>query len=163
VHHRYVERLVLDEAAALQQLVLHGSILRLECRGTDLVAELPRSTYERASGGGYAVPILGQRRASSIVLVLHCDNYDCDPPSVTFVADWTASDDLLYADWPKGPGVVERHYATGKPFVCRPGVREYHSHSQHGDQPWDRFRGLIRPRELMRDLASDLLDKNVFA
>jgi len=27
----------------------------------------------------------------------------------------------------------------------------------------DKFRGFIRPRELMRDLARDLLDKNVFA
>ena len=80
-----------------------------------------------------------------------------------FGPNWTASDDMSYADWPKGPGIVERHYATGKPFVCRPGVREFHSHIQHGDQPWDKFRGFIRPRELMRDLARDLLDKNVFA
>jgi hypothetical protein len=163
VHRRYVERLVQDEAAALQQLVHDDIIVRLECRGTDLVAELHRGTYDRASAGGYTVPLLGQRRASSIVLVLHCDNYDSDPPSVTFVTDWTASDDMSYADWPKGPGIVERHYATGKPFVCRPGVREYHSHIQHGDQPWDKLRGFIRPRELMRDLARDLLDKNVFA
>src|SRR4051812_38088943 len=122
MHRHYVEQLVAEDATALQTAVADGAILRLEQRGTDLVAELTLAAYAHIPKFGYAVPILGHRRETSIVLVLHCDNYDTDPPSVRFFRDWAAVEELPYADWPKGPGVVERHYATGKPFVCRPGV-----------------------------------------
>jgi hypothetical protein len=163
MHRHDVELLVAEEAAALQAALGDGIVLRLEQRGTDLVAELPRAAYAHVGHAGYAVPLLGQRRETSIVLVLHCENYDTDPPSVEFFRDWATLEALQYAEWPKGPGVVERHYATGKPFVCRPGVREYHSHVQHGDVPWDRLRGLVRPRQLLVDLARDLVRKNVRA
>jgi hypothetical protein len=159
VHKCYVDALVAEEEAALRQAVNAGEILRVERRGTLLVAELEHAVYPMGPGG---VPILGQRRTVPIVVALRCDNYDTDPPSLAFVTDWTATVELRWASWPKGAGLVDRHYKTGKPFLCRPGVREFHSHFQHGDEPWDRFRGRVRPRDLLMTLARDLLTKQVF-
>src|SRR4051812_31728095 len=84
VHRHHVEALVAGEAAALQAAVVAGEILRLERRGTVLVAELTRAVYMpgRLGHTGPVVPILGQRREAAIVVALRCDNYDTDPPSV---------------------------------------------------------------------------------
>lgn len=164
VHKHYVEALLADEVAALEDMIAAGQIVRVERRGARLVAELERTIYGAGSFGAFstAVPLLGQRRTSSIVVAFDCDNYDTDPPSVTFMTDWSASTTLPFNAWPKGPGMVQRHYATGQPFLCRPGVREFHNHFQHGDEPWDMFRGKLRPRDLLVNLAHDLRTKQVF-
>lgn len=164
MHKHNVEALVAEEEAALQEEVIAGRLLRVERRGTLLVAELERAVYAAGRLGlsGGVVPLLGQRRSSSIVGALRCDNYDTDPPSFAFVTDWTATEELPFGAWPKGLGIVERHHATGKPFLCRPGVREFHTHFQHGDEPWDRYRGKVRPRDLLVTLARDLNTKQVF-
>lgn len=146
------------EAVALQEAVADGTILRLERRGAMLVVELKQTGYlaGRLGSSGAFVPLLGERREAAMVVTLQCDNYDTDPPAVTFVRDWTAAEELPYEGWPKVSGVIARHHETGKPFLCRRGTREYHAHLQHSDDPWDRYRGRIRPRHLVLDLAGDL-------
>lgn len=162
MHRHYVEKLVVEEAAALQAAASSGTLLRMERRGMLLVAELPWRVYARMPYSGSALPLLKHSRDTSIVAMLRCDNYDTDPPSFMFVRDWAVTDDLPFGEWPKGPGMVEQHYETGRPFLCRPGVLEYHKHFQHGDDPWDKYRGRLRPRDLLLGLAQDLLSKQVF-
>ena len=163
MHRSVVERLVADEAQALAAAVVAGRLKRIERRGTLLVAEFSHAVYAAARFGqsGTAVPLLGQRRESTVVATLACDHYDTDPPSVAFVADWQATAELPFAAWPKGPAVVERHHDTGKPFLCWPGVREFHTHVQHSDEPWDRFRGRVRPRDLVLRLADELRSRMI--
>lgn len=36
--------------------------------------------------------------------------------------------------------IVGAHPATGLPFVCLRGFKEYHTHPQHTDDPWDQYR-----------------------
>jgi hypothetical protein len=164
VHRHHVEALIAEEVAALQADVAAGTIARLEQRGTILVVELRRATYETARTGmvgGFVVPLLDRRREAMLVARLDCDNYDTDPVSVAFTKDWAATTELPFEDWPKGRGIVQQHHETGKPFVCRPGVREFHAHIQHGDEPWDLLRGKLLIRHLVRSLADDLLRKQV--
>lgn len=164
MHKHDVEALVAEEEAALRAAASAGEILRVERRGTLLVAELARAVYPAARLGytGTAVPLLGQRREAAVVVTLRCDNYDTEPPSVAFATDWAATAELPFEAWPKGPGMVARHHETGRPFLCRPGTREYHRHFQHGDDPWDKYRGRQRPRDLLLGLARDLCSKQVF-
>ncbi len=160
MHKFYVEALVAEEEAALLEVAGTGSILRVERRGRLLVVEIGRVIYQRHAGTG--IPLLGQRRTSLIVAALDCDNYDTDAPSFAFVTGWDAVGMLPFEKWPKGPGMVDRHYETGNPFLCRPGTREFHSHIQHLDEPWDRYRGRLRLRDLVLGLARDLQSKDVF-
>ncbi len=162
MHRVVTEALLADEEMALHEAVTTGVLVRVERRGTLLVTELPRTVYGAVGFAGSLVPDLGRRSTATIVAVLRCDHYDTNPPSLGFVTDWDAEHDLPFVQWPKGIGMIHQHYATGKPFLCRPGVREFHAHIQHGDQPWDRYRGNVRPRDILHDLARDLRTKQVF-
>lgn len=142
VHKFYVEALVAEEEAALLEVAGTGGITRVERRGVLLVVEIERVIYQRYARS--AIPILGQRRTAPIVAVLDCSNYDTDAPSFTFATNWDATEELSFQAWPKGPGMVDHHYKTGKPFLCRPGTYEFHSHIQHLDEPWDKYRGHLR-------------------
>ncbi len=161
MHQQYVEALVAEEEAVLQEAVREKKLLRVERRGTLLVAEVPRVMYAAGAYGSTLVPLLGHRQESSIVLALGCDNYDTDPPSLAYMASWETTQELPFKDWPKGIGVVQQHPVTGKPFLCRPGMREFHTHYQHGDEPWDKYRGRIQPRDLLLTIAKDLRNKQV--
>lgn len=161
MHRHVVAALVAAEEIALRGDVAAGTIRRVERRDTLIVAELPRTIYSTIPTANGAVLDLGRRSEGTIVVTLRCDNFDTDPPSLAFVAGWDATLELPYAQWPKGPGVVPAHHATGKPFLCRPGVREFHNHIQHGDEPWERYRSYVRPSQLLRQLAHDLRTKQV--
>lgn len=165
MHYVSVERLVEAEAEALRQAVADGVLPRVERRDTLLVAEVPWTIYPsgRLNTWGPTVPLLGQRREATIIAALDCTQYDTDPPSLAFFADWEATMELAFEQWPKGIGMVQRHPKTGKPFLCRPGIREFHTHVQHGDEPWDKYRGRVRPRDLFLNLARDLRQKQVVA
>ncbi len=159
MHRHYVEQLVAVEEGALASLIgSESNVLRVERRGILLVAELGRTLYA-TSPGSLTVPDLTRRQDTTLVMALTCDNYDTDPPSVTFFRAWDAEEELPLQGWPHSEAVVHRHYETGRPFLCRPGVREYHVHVQHGGQPWDLYRGKQRPRDLVLGLARDLVAK----
>lgn len=70
------------------------------------------------------------------------DNYDLLPPSVMFIDVFTrkAANPQTRAilGTPEGPRdvLIDAHPATLRPFLCVPGVREYHDHPQHTGDDW---------------------------
>jgi len=47
------------------------------------------------------------------------------------------------AEAPRHPGGVfnnSAHPATGRPFVCMAGAREYHTHPSHVNDPWENYK-----------------------
>ncbi len=88
------------------------------------------------------IPILGTRQRETRVLMMDCEDWDSQPPTATLeLADGSA---LPRERWPRDPdgqGIVADHPLFGdRPFFCRPGTREFHSHPQHEDHPWDLYR-----------------------
>ena len=79
-----------------------------------------------------------------ITACVHVDytNYDLWPPSVTFVDPCTRqpTSPAVRAPQTEAAGVrdalVDGHPETGRPFLCLPGVREYHQHPQHTGDDW---------------------------
>lgn len=71
-------------------------------------------------------------------------NFDIWPPSVTFIDPVTREATQPAARAPEGMGVtgeprdvlIDGHPSTGLPFLCLPGIREYHSHPQHSGDNW---------------------------
>lgn len=95
----------------------------------------------------YVAPNLSMGfRVIPVSIRLDYVNYDIWPPSLTFI-------DLITGD-PAAPPiqarkwegsvlrdlVVQNHPETGRPFLCLPGIREYHSHPQHSGDNWLRYR-----------------------
>ena len=69
-----------------------------------------------------------------------CDDWDEQPPSLSLHHPGDGRE-LLWEDWPKGGWVVhDSHPSTGRPFLCLPGIREYHIHNSHLSDRWDGYR-----------------------
>ena len=88
------------------------------------------------------IPILGTRQRETRVLMMDCEDWDSQPPTATLeLADRSP---LPRERWPRDPdgqGIVADHPLFGdRPFFCRPGLREFDSHPQHEDHPWDLYR-----------------------
>lgn len=70
------------------------------------------------------------------------DNYDVIAPSVTFIDVFTRAPTVPPAralTWEEGVEhnvLINAHPDTGLPFLCLPGVREYHSHHEHSGDAW---------------------------
>jgi len=73
---------------------------------------------------------------------LSYDNYDLWPPSLTFIDPFTRQPAKPHVQaimsTPEGPrnALIDLHPITKRPFLCLPGVREYHSHPQHTGDDW---------------------------
>ena len=72
---------------------------------------------------------------------LQYDNYDLWPPSLTFIDPRTGDPTVPPVNAIEQDGAELRnallgHPATGRPFLCIPGLREYHSHPQHTGDDW---------------------------
>jgi hypothetical protein len=106
----------------------------------------------------YDVPDLGAKpQERELILRAGCDDFDGEPPTAELLLpDGTG----LPADqWPReiaNGGIVRDHPEYERPFFCRPGLREFHSHPQHEDQPWDRFRESMPLRSIVIGLLIDL-------
>jgi hypothetical protein len=69
-------------------------------------------------------------------------NFDVWAPSVEFIDPFTGDyalptvQAIVASD--EGPRdlIVQGHPATGRPFFCVPGVRQYHDHPQHSGDSW---------------------------
>ncbi len=81
---------------------------------------------------------------------LGLDDFDVQPPSVTFVDAWTREplsfDGMFRALHETESGqpmavLHAPHPKTGLPFLCMRGVREYHEHPQHTGDDWLLYRG----------------------
>lgn len=104
------------------------------------------------------VPVLGTRKSESYILALDLTDYDSQPPTAELLLpDGTP---LPRERWPKDTqqgGIVPDHPGwRHRPFFCRPGTREYHSHPQHEDDPWDRHREGLALSTFVLSLVQDL-------
>ncbi len=69
-----------------------------------------------------------------------CNDWNERPPSVEFL-DWGGQQ---LAGIERDPASVfnnSPHPATGRPFICMKGVREYHTHPSHTNDAWEAIRG----------------------
>lgn len=74
----------------------------------------------------------------------HCDDWDAQPPSLTLFDPASPDIELPWQKWPKnGWNAGERHDHYPKPFLCLPGIREYHTHPSHLGDRWEN----LRPQE----------------
>lgn len=72
-----------------------------------------------------------------------CDGWDEQPPSLSLF-DPDTDAELPWERWPQGGWAAGNpHPGTTKPFLCLPGIREYHVHPSHVNEPWAN----LRPRE----------------
>jgi hypothetical protein len=93
--------------------------------------------------GIFEAPDLGApARERELILSMNCQNLDGQPPSAELLTADGAP--LPAGEWPREMGnqgiVRQGHPDVDRPFFCRPGLREYHSHPQHEDEPWDAYR-----------------------
>lgn len=103
------------------------------------------------------LPDLSRRQQQE--LVLHCDleDYDSQPPTANLLDGQLRP--LPPHRWPRdlfgGRGVDPHHPTYGRPFFCRPGLREYHEHFHHEDDPWDLHREGLTLHETVIGLLGD--------
>jgi hypothetical protein len=92
-----------------------------------------------------------------LILFLECDGLDGRPATAQLLtADRSP---LPPAEWPTDlsrQGVVHGHRDYDRPFFCRRGLREFHTHPQHADQPWDRYREELPLHSIVLELLRDL-------
>ena len=74
-------------------------------------------------------------------LHMNCENWNARPPSIGLLGESgqhitsaIASSTNIFNNSP--------HPSTGRPFVCMPGVFEYHTHSSHLNDHWELRRNL---------------------
>lgn len=100
---------------------------------------------------------LSARQRVERVLHFGLEDYDSQPPTANLLD--THRHLLPLASWPKDDrgvaGVVAEHPEFRRPFFCRPGLREYHTHFQHEDDPWDRHREGLALHETVIGLLDD--------
>lgn len=71
---------------------------------------------------------------------MNCSQWDAEAPSV----ELQNSQGTPFLKLPGQLNTVFNggpHRATGKPFLCIPGVKEFHIHESHLNERWDQFRG----------------------
>jgi hypothetical protein len=74
------------------------------------------------------------------------ENYDLWAPSLTFVDVFTRKATRphlrAFQETAAGPRnvLIDKHPATEQPFLCVPGIREYHTHPQHSGDSWLLYR-----------------------
>ncbi len=129
--------------------------------------ERPRIGATLQSGivgpGGQAVSIryeavdLSRTSERELILMLECDDFDGHPPTAQLLQADRAP--LPAGQWPTDlsrQGVIHGHRDYARPFFCRRGLREFHSHPQHQDEPWDLFREALPLHTIVLELLSDL-------
>lgn len=87
---------------------------------------------------------VGDGRLTVIPVAIRLDfqNYDLLPPSITFIDPITRAPTVpqVRALQKQLDGMrdvlIDVHPSTGQPFLCLPGIREYHSHPQHSGDDW---------------------------
>jgi hypothetical protein len=91
-----------------------------------------------------SVPLIGMYCVPVITACVRIDftNYDLWAPSVRFIDARTREPAAPTVRAPfmtdAGPrdALVDGHPETGRPFLCLPGIREYHNHPQHTGDDW---------------------------
>jgi len=73
---------------------------------------------------------------SRLRLRFTCDDWNDRPPSIEFL-NWEGQPLPSMERDPAGVFNNSPHPATGKPFVCMKGAREYHTHPSHTSDAWE--------------------------
>lgn len=106
------------------------------------------------------VPLLGTTpKERDLVLCMDFDDFDFQPPSAELLLPDRSP--LPDPEWPavgRG-GIVRGHPSLTRPWFCRRGLREYHSHPQHEDDPWDRYREGSSMANIVCDLLRELTSR----
>lgn len=118
-----------------------------------------------AGGQPYAqkqrVPLLGgARRTRRLQVRMNLQRFDLQAPTAELLDEH--SNPLAANAWPQswlGRGIVEQHPAYGRPFFCRPGLREYHEHQQHEDEPWAKWREVLPLHMIVTGLLGDMRER----
>jgi hypothetical protein len=114
--------------------------------------------------GGIEVPIIGTSRRERFMLKMDLTDWDSQPPTAILCDEH--GNLLPNARWPHAHGsrgIVEGHPKYGqRKFFCRPGTREFHSHPQHEDTPWDRIREGMPLYSIVIDLLFNLTHRWTF-
>lgn len=99
-----------------------------------------------------AVVLRHRRCGREIEFRFACNDWDELPPSLS-LHDPDDGREFSWSDWPKGGWTVHAsHPSTGKPFLCLPGIREYHTHPSHLCDKWEGYR--LRRTHRLRDIVN---------
>lgn len=100
---------------------------------------------------------LSQKRERELILHMNCENLDGDPPTAELLLPNRMP--LPRDDWPQDltrAGLAHGHPEYDRPFFCRRGLREYHSHPGHQEDPWDIYREAVSLHVIALELLDDL-------
>lgn len=117
-----------------------------------------------AIAAGREVPIIGTMRFEEFILKMDFTDWDYQPPTAVL----HDANDVLLPDerWPHDGderGIVAGHPEFGsRKFFCRVGTREFHSHPQHEDHPWDASREGTTLHGIVIGLLHDLTERWTF-
>lgn len=103
------------------------------------------------------IPILGQSRTRRLDLRFGLDGFDLQPPTAELLDEHHVP--LPATEWPTsvaGGGIVSNHPIYKRPFFCRRGLREFHTHEQHEDTPWAEWRDALPLHAIVIELLTDL-------
>jgi hypothetical protein len=93
-----------------------------------------------------------------LILLMECDGLDGRPPTAQLLA--VDRSPLPPEQWPTdlggGQGVIHGHRDYPRKFFCRPGLREFHTHPEHADNPWDSYREQLPLSVVAFNLLDDL-------
>lgn len=97
-----------------------------------------------------AVVLHHPRSGRAVEFRFACDSWDELPPSLS-LHDPADGRELTWPEWPRGGWAVGEHPGTRKPFLCLPGIREYHSHPSHINDKWEGYllRGSFRIQDIV--------------
>jgi hypothetical protein len=180
VHPRLVAAFIDDSVAGLRER-LGGTDLPIVSVDLDLDVPELRVVFDHheretvvadaltgllsADGQHYAqkqrVPLLGgARRSRRLQLRMNVEQFDFKAPTAELLDEH--GNPLAPDAWPQswlGRGIVEQHPAYSRPFFCRPGLREYHEHHQHEDEPWAKWREVLPLQMIVVGLLGDMRER----
>ena len=149
----------MDRAVSVRKF--EGEIRALEAEASGYVLakgwKVVESTYPTL-----AVVLRHSRTARAIEFRFTCDDWDGLPPSLTLHHP-DGREALSWEEWPKGGWVVHAsHPFVARPFLCLPGIREYHTHTSHLGDSWEgfRLRGTYRLRDIIDRVQQRFEDSN---
>jgi hypothetical protein len=97
------------------------------------------------------------------VILFELSDWDSQPPTAELLDDQREA--LAVEEWPQKltrRGIVNGHPNYARPFFCRPGLREFHTHPQHEDEPWDAIRGAgITLTALVLGLVNEIVSESL--
>jgi hypothetical protein len=120
VHPKLVEELIAEEVERVRGDDLLRARVRLEQRGRRVLA------YAR-------------RGEAEVVFSFDGPNYNAEPFQFTVVDSKTLAP-LPAAEWPPGLEFGSPHPSLQRAWTCLLGTYEYHCHSSHLTEHWDRHR-----------------------